>query len=327
MKLLLYLIFILPVTNYFGQMVEGSISYKVELTDPITKEVNRNWQFRVEFNSKYTRVFKQHQKNNFEIMIVDKIGENALFLSTQEGYNSSAYLKNKDVILMYGSSNFGDTTVQLTDEYKKIKGFNCRKMVLDLGGQATATYWITEEIAVGINLPGTPLSFGKVALECVFEDPSITTTYNADVIEKKMPLADLFDMTIPDPYELIVPLGVYSLEEPVISDFDFLEYPTYPEGVEAFYALFDNMKPSDEKKGKAKHDSEDELEGLEYIPTLFIQFTVEKDGSLSNIDAEGGSDKENAAALNILQQMPKWTPAIAKGKTVVAEVMISVPIG
>lgn len=51
----------------------------------------------------------------------------------------------------------------------------------------------------------------------------------------------------------------------------------------------------------------------------YLSFTVERDGSLSNIrvikGASGGSDLDDAA-MNVIKNMPKWKPGKLQGKKV-----------
>ncbi len=50
---------------------------------------------------------------------------------------------------------------------------------------------------------------------------------------------------------------------------------------------------------------------------IYLSFVVEKDGSLSNIRIiRGLSEKINNAAIEVVQKMPKWKPAINNGKPV-----------
>ena len=58
---------------------------------------------------------------------------------------------------------------------------------------------------------------------------------------------------------------------------------------------------------------------------VIIEFVVEKDGSLSEIvckrDIGGGCGKE---AVRLVSQMPKWKPAIIKGKPVRSRLMMPI---
>lgn len=50
---------------------------------------------------------------------------------------------------------------------------------------------------------------------------------------------------------------------------------------------------------------------------VFVEFIVEKDGSLSNVTVLRGVSKEiDAEAKRVIEAMPKWTPAVHKKKYV-----------
>ena len=49
----------------------------------------------------------------------------------------------------------------------------------------------------------------------------------------------------------------------------------------------------------------------------FVSFTIEKDGSITDVKVLRGCDKEcDAEAVRVVKSMPKWTPGKVKGKTV-----------
>lgn len=89
--------------------------------------------------------------------------------------------------------------------------------------------------------------------------------------------------------------------------FDMVEeVPEYPGGLEAMYKfLSDNMKYP--KKARKKR-----IQGK-----VYIQFIVEKDGRVSNVTVLRGigygCDEE---AVRVVKMMPKWKPAIQRGKNV-----------
>ena len=50
---------------------------------------------------------------------------------------------------------------------------------------------------------------------------------------------------------------------------------------------------------------------------VYIQFVVEKDGSLSELNVlRGVAPQFDTAAVEIIKSMPKWTPAKQRGKAV-----------
>lgn len=50
--------------------------------------------------------------------------------------------------------------------------------------------------------------------------------------------------------------------------------------------------------------------------TVVLQFIVDKDGSVSNVEALSGDPLLAEAALKAMAQSPRWTPAIQKGRAV-----------
>ena len=89
--------------------------------------------------------------------------------------------------------------------------------------------------------------------------------------------------------------------------FDVVEtMPEFPGGMEAMMKyLSENIKYPEQAK-------EDGISGR-----VFIQFVIEKDGSVSNVKVlkriGGGCDEE---AVRVVKAMPKWKPGIQKGKPV-----------
>lgn len=82
--------------------------------------------------------------------------------------------------------------------------------------------------------------------------------------------------------------------------------PTYPKGIPAFYDyLVRSLKyPSEAKKNN--------VEGR-----VFVEFTIQKDGSIANVKAirgiGSGCDEE---AVRIVRGSPKWIPGKQRGQPV-----------
>lgn len=59
---------------------------------------------------------------------------------------------------------------------------------------------------------------------------------------------------------------------------------------------------------------------------VIVGFTIEVDGSVSNVYIKEGVDKDlDSEAVRIIKRMPKWTPASVNGEPVKTE--WSLPIG
>ena len=99
--------------------------------------------------------------------------------------------------------------------------------------------------------------------------------------------------------------------------YDFVsvdQVPTFPGGMEAFYKyLGENIK-------YPKAAADKKIEGK-----VFMQFVVEKDGSLKEIKViSGPGSGMNEEALRVLKSSPKWNPGLMKDKPV--RVMYHLPI-
>lgn len=146
------------------------------------------------------------------------------------------------------------------------------------------------------------------------EQPEITTelTIVEDdaVIENELGIVDMGD-NANQAQEEFTPVQV---EDEVIEQeeeiFVFVEEnPSFPGGEEALYSfLRDNIKYPQLAR-------ENNITGK-----VFVQFVVEKDGSISNAkvmrDIGGGCGQE---ALRVVKAMPKWKPGKQRGKAVRAQ--------
>ena len=82
--------------------------------------------------------------------------------------------------------------------------------------------------------------------------------------------------------------------------------PEYPGGTAAMFEFIQsNVTYPESAKDKG-------IEGK-----VFVQFVVEKDGSLSNIEVVRGINEDlDAEAVRVVKAMPKWTPGMNEGKPV-----------
>lgn len=90
--------------------------------------------------------------------------------------------------------------------------------------------------------------------------------------------------------------------------------PEFPGGMDSMYAFIQKNLIYPEKA---------KAEGIE--GRVFITFTIEKDGSVSNVKIlrgiGGGCDE---AAKEVVEKMPKWKPGTQRGKPV--RVQFNLPI-
>ena len=95
------------------------------------------------------------------------------------------------------------------------------------------------------------------------------------------------------------------------------EQPVFQGSEKKYYKyLMDNIKyPSEAKK--------DSIQG-----TVFVEFIVETDGSITNVSLKKGTQKIGGGcdeeALRVIRSMPKWKPGIQSGKPV--RVAMVIPI-
>lgn len=108
-------------------------------------------------------------------------------------------------------------------------------------------------------------------------------------------------------------------EEKKVSDDDAIFFvvevqPEFPGGLDSMYAFIQKNLIYPEKA---------KAEGIE--GRVFITFTIEKDGSVSNVKIlrgiGGGCDE---AAKEVVEKMPKWKPGTQRGKPV--RVQFNLPI-
>ena|SRR5579872_4652256 len=90
--------------------------------------------------------------------------------------------------------------------------------------------------------------------------------------------------------------------------------PGYPGGMSAFYRYIqDNLKYPDKSRKK-------NIQGK-----VFINFVIEKDGSLIDIKIlKGVAPDIDAEAIRLMKECPKWVPGYQNGKPV--RVQYSMPI-
>jgi len=106
------------------------------------------------------------------------------------------------------------------------------------------------------------------------------------------------------------------VEDTKVYDFQSLEQqPIYPGGMAKFYDYVGNAVRYPDMA------TQNNIQG-----TVLVSFTVEKDGSLTDVRVErklgGGTDEE---AMRVLRASKKWIPGIQNGKRV--RVRYTIPIG
>jgi periplasmic protein TonB len=77
----------------------------------------------------------------------------------------------------------------------------------------------------------------------------------------------------------------------------------YPGGIQAWIRFLNkNLRPSDEVQG-----------------TVVVQFIVDKEGNVTNVEAVSGPDELRSEAVRVIRKSGKWTPAIQNGHQVISQ--------
>lgn len=64
-----------------------------------------------------------------------------------------------------------------------------------------------------------------------------------------------------------------------------------------------------------------------YIGSVYVEFTIEKDSSISNVKMIRGIDEPlDKSVIETIKTMPKWIPGINEGKTVRTRIVLPVSI-
>ncbi len=320
----IFTILLLGLSNIvFCQSEVIEIEYKVDLIDPFTGLKNSNpymnvdWQFNVKYDSSNVNIYRKFADDFYETRIINKNKKEVLLLKSESKNKYTFYVSTSTMLNMDMSSNYGDTSITITDEHKNILGYDCYKVEMDFGSQANAILWVTDSLKSGVILPGTPLTLEATALEYRFEDPSQISEFKATAVKR---IAETINNTsIPDEYLLIVPVSVFDLNDQTVDDlseFDFVHYPKYPTGKAQLHL---DIRELCSLTKKNKDDLFD-------FNMAFISCTVKKDGTLENIRIEGISDEKEMQKVLKFLSMSTFTPGIVKGEMVNSSVQFSVSL-
>lgn len=147
---------------------------------------------------------------------------------------------------------------------------------------------------VGLKSVAIPLKDAKLPLKVVMKEE--ITEYKGEA-QKAAPKTE---SGIPD-------------DEPIFMVVE--EMPSYPGGVDALLKFIsDNIREEAKTKGVAGR--------------VIVQFTVEKDGSVTNPKVVRGVNPDlDKEALRIVGKMPKWNPGKQRGKAVAVKYTVPINIG
>jgi periplasmic protein TonB len=113
------------------------------------------------------------------------------------------------------------------------------------------------------------------------------------------------DGLVAPPVETGIGKGI--IEKPVKDEEDYNKVFTkveieseFPGGLPAWQRFLNrNLRPSDEAQG-----------------TVVVQFIVDKEGNVTNVEAVSGPDELRSEAVRVIKKSGKWTPAIQNGNPV-----------
>lgn len=323
MKSIISLIIVSLLNFSFSQSEITVIDYQIEIIDSLTglkyhnPFIKMNPQFTVKYDSNTVKIWRKHSEGSFEQRIIDKNKNEVLYLASDAGQKHVSYVSTSDILNIDMSHNYGDTVIKTTNEHKNILGYDCYKIEMNLGNQASAILWVTNEIKTGIIIPETPMSLEYIALEYVFSDPSLIYEFKAKSVKKIT--ENISDTSIPDDYSLTTPVSEFDVSDDLIevsNDFEFVHYPKYEKGKGQLHQNIRDLCSLFPK------DEEDPLN----FNVAFIKFNVNKDGSVTNILVEGINNKKEKE--NIIQFLTEslFIPGEIKSEKVNASVTLMVSL-
>jgi hypothetical protein len=297
---------------------EGKLTYSIS-----GEGTNSNWELEILYDQNNVVIKEKFARGAGKKYIYDKQSKEILGLiddASSLGINKDnyfIYFTPEELVREALSSNYGDTSITMTQEFKDILGFKCQKTIIKHGDQVTVEVWLTDKIKPGIIYPWTPLTFDKIALE--YEIKILGTTdrkYEVKSISDEKIDKKEFEHIVPDLYYLVIPAYVFSIDSMWTKDFienTFQSY-TYPYIEDGRQATIEFMK--NEVYKIVPKDNETKIS---------IDFFVNKDGTIGDIDASINyqtDDKRIEGITTFIKSMKPWTPAKVKGKPVKSKVTI-----
>lgn len=297
-------------------LTEGKIVYTVS-----GESTTSSWELEIFFNPKNAVIKEKYARGAGRKYIYNKpaneilgLIDDAAFLGIKKD-SYFIYYSQEDFIKKALSSNYGDTTIFKTQEYKDILGYKCQKLIIKHGNQVTVEVWITDKIKTGIIYPWTPLVLENLALEYEIKILGRTDRkYVIKSISDEKLNSEVFKHKIPDEYYLVVPASVYSIS-PNWNDkyeenkFQSFKYPYLKDSRESTINFL--------KEGIEELINKDE--------NINIEITIDKSGELSEIDISinySKSDERIDKVKQFLKNTSGWTSAKVEGESVKSKVAI-----
>lgn len=324
--IILSLTFLTSCNGQVSTVIDPTINLKEgKLTYSVSGETASNWELEILFNPENATIKEKYSRGAGRKYIYDKQTNEVLGLYddvTIFGSSKNQYLiyhTPEELINLALSSNYGDTTVTHTQEFKEILGYKCQKSIIAHGSQVTVEVWLTDKIRPEIIYPWTPLTFDKVALE--YELKILGKTDRKYVIKSisDQPIeSSEFEHVVPDDYYLVVPLSQLSLDSMWSKSFEKNTFQSFS------YPHYGNSRESTIEYLK------NELKNYTNIAenkSISIDFYVNKNGTLNDIEVSINyikKDKQSQEIKKIIESMPKWTPAKVKGEPIKSKVGIAI---
>ena len=300
------------------KLTEGRLTYSISGEGTVS-----SWELEILFNQDNVVINEVYARGAERRYIYDKKSNEILGLISDASWfgiekaKYVIYYTPKELIQNALSSNYGDTVINKTQEFKDILGYKCQKSIIKHGNQVTVEVWTTDKIRSGIIYPWTPFVYENIALEYEIkilgktDRKYVIKTISDDKIDDKY-----FEHNIPDEYYLIVPSSIYSIDSVWTKDYEdnyfkSFTYPYYNDGRESTIELL--------QAGLNKIIQTNSNEKIS------INFFVNKDGTVSEIEASINY-KENDERIEkiklFIKSLNEWSPAKVKGEPVKSKVTI-----
>jgi hypothetical protein len=256
---------------------EGKLIYSIS-----GEGTTSSWELEILFDQDNAVIKEKYARGAGRKYIYDKKSNEILGLiddASSLGINKDNYFiyyTPEELVRQALSSNYGDTTIKVTQEFKDILGYKCQKSIIKHGNQVIVEVWLTDKIKPGIIYPWTPLTFDKIALE--YEIKILGTTdrkYKIKSISDEKIDKKEFEHIVLDPYYLVIPAYVFSIDSLWTKDyeenkFQSFTYPYFKDGRESTIKFV-----KDELYQIVPKDKETDIS---------IDFFVNKDGTISDIE-------------------------------------------
>jgi hypothetical protein len=299
-------------------LTEGKLIYSIS-----GEGTTSSWELEILYNQNNAVITEKYACGAGKKYIFDKKSNEILGLiddASSLGFNKDSYFiyyTPEQLIQQALSSNYGDTTITVTQDFKDILGYKCQKLFIKHGNQVTVEVWLTDKIKPGIIYPWTPLTFDKLALEYEIKIlGTIDRKYKIKSISDEKMDQKEFEQIVPDTYYLVIPASVFSIdsiwsEKFEENTFKSFTYPYYKDDRQTTIQFLKDRLYKIVSKDKETD--------------IGIDFFVNKDGTIGDIEIKinnHSDDKRIEQIKQFIQTMENWTPAKVKGQPVKSEVTI-----